>query len=204
MLRASSSRLLRAVAAAILFAIPLLGGCATIRETYYIGVVDVPPQEAASGDSSAQRRAASQLPIQFYRFDLTAESGLGSSRYLSGWYTPEVLDRLVGEFVSQEEATAKEADPPGKQTARRYFIAGPEGHFQLTDDVRLAIFYTSSPEELTSAIRSLAQSTTLVEIAKRFARQDGAAKEKEGGALAVLREKVLADLLEAVRKGGQQ
>lgn len=80
----------------------VLGCGTTLRETYYVAVVDL--KKIPKGDPEYKPGASNWKPgaLQFYRFDLKADAVLSDVQFVSGWFDARALEALAAEYVGKK------------------------------------------------------------------------------------------------------
>lgn len=191
------------VATVFLVGALLSGGCAELRETYYVGVIEEKTDT-----------------LQFYRFRLTGRSILSRTQYVSGWYPAAAIDALVGEEM--DDILDRKPDPPDKpapggnpSTAPTdsgskkyvYWVTGPQGRRDRSKDKRLAIIMSSDPSAITKAIGALADSKAveafLAELATKRAKDAKDSQDRQNDVLKelLLEKGVNPDIVDALFGG---
>jgi len=145
-------------AAALL--IPLLAGCTSYSEQYYVGVT--------SGKFGEQME-----PAQFYRFDLRGSACFTRSEFQSGWYDRDAVDVLFSEVVTETSkrnnatggavaaTVAVKPLPAPAATTSTYVVFGPEGERRYGENKRFVIISASNPKAIADEIQSFADSQDL-------------------------------------------
>lgn len=141
----------------------------SIRQTYYVGVVD--PLE--------------QVPPSLYRITVRGEASIVSNvRLESGWVHSSVVDSL-NTRIERDDAgrivfSKAEDDGSAIASGRGLWMFGPEGFRRAPRDHRLAIVMSADPSEFFAAMNeTLGQLTT----AQKF---DDAAAAKQDARLCAL------------------
>lgn len=174
----------------------VLGCGTTLRETYYVAVVDL--KRIPNGDTEYKPGASNWKPgaLQFYRFDLKADAVLSDVQFVSGWFDARALEALAAEYVGKKATptTRPAKNEDGKKVApttqptnnedtpylpKRYFIAGPQGRFLPAEDVRLAIIMNSDPKPLLEAIKGITESAELKALADGMLKKAQERREKD-------------------------
>jgi hypothetical protein len=140
--------------------IPLLAGCTTYSESYYVGVT--------TGKYGEQME-----PAQFYRFDLRGTACFTRSEFQSGWYDRDAVDVLFSEVVTETSkrntatggavAATIAVKPLSVQAApsASYVVFGPEGELRYGENKRFVIIAASNPKAIADEIQSFADSQDL-------------------------------------------
>lgn len=174
----------------------VLGCGTTLRETYYIAVVDLRKTQKGDAEYKPDRLTWKRGALQFYRFDLKADAGLSDVQFVSGWFDARALEALAAEYVGKKatQTTEPTKNEDGEKVApttqptnnedtpdppKRYFIAGPQGRFLPADDVRLAIIMHSDPKPLLEAIKGITESAELKALADGMLKKAQERRKKE-------------------------
>ena len=173
--------------------VPALGaGCTHFRETHYFKSVN------ARGE-----------PVNYYRLDVSGQTYLSSSRFLSGYFDESAVDAYFSEFVQPENARFQ---PGGAQSGGGAGTGAQEVEVRSMnanlDNRRLVLLLSTNTDAVAQGIQSIAQNEAIGALLARVVGRERLAEAREAlgelarsaaaaKAVALAGDRLLADMPEA-------
>lgn len=132
--------------------VAMVAGCSQFKETHYLRSVD------ANGN-----------PVNYYRVRVKGNTGLSSSRFLSGYFDETAVDTYFGEYVQPEHARFPTTRPAAETASGE---AGLRAGNESLEGRSLLFLLSSNSDDVATGIQSLAQSETVTATLTRMLGRD--------------------------------